>query len=132
MAKTPDKTRPAREQGLSSTALTAIFTATTPFPGLPEVSLTRVTWDDHVLKQHPYMVGKEQLVQATVSAPSVIVRGTSNPDYIIFINQAETSSEGNPLTVIASPHLQIIVTSLYHRSFKVIAPELVIWPPQQK
>jgi hypothetical protein len=75
------------------------------------------------------MAGKEHLVQAAVTDPTVVIRGTSNPDYIIFVNQGETSPQGSPLTVIANPELQIIVTSLYHRSFKVITPESIIWPP---
>lgn len=112
---------------LDSTALTSIFTVKTPVPGLPEVSLRQDTWDRHIVPNHPYMAGRQELVRVTVMAPTVVVQGTSNPEYLVFVNHEETSSGGSPLTVMINPEIQIIVTSLYHRSFRVYAPESVIW-----
>jgi hypothetical protein len=51
-----DRSKPIGTQAhvFGGTALTPLFTAPTPFPGLPEVSLLRETWDRHIVKNHPY------------------------------------------------------------------------------
>lgn len=106
-----------------------LFVVPTPLPGLPRVTLFADTWLDHIVQQHPYMQGKKTVVQATVSTPSVIMPGTSNPNYVVFVNQSVTSSAGNPLTVMINPKDQIIVTALFNRTFKIIVQEKALWLP---
>ena len=105
----------------------------TPVPGLPFVTLYQDTWADHIIKQHVYMAGKETLVETTVTNPTVVVPGTSNPDYVVFVNHQETSSQGSPLTVIIDPRDQVICTALYNKTFRVISPDQeVVWLPPDK
>jgi hypothetical protein len=136
-----DPKKPSDGSGLlknlaGSTALSsALFTVQTPFPGagpypaVPQATLLRETWENHIVGHHAYMADRLALVQATASAPTVIVPGTSNPDYLIFVNEGETTSEGHPLTVIINPSVQIIVTAMYNRSYREIAPGIVLWRP---
>jgi hypothetical protein len=106
-----------------------LFVIATPLEGLSNVTLYEDTWTDHIVKGHPVMADKQELVRMTTAAPTVITLGTSNQGYMVFVNQAETSSSGSPLTVVIDPRDQIICTAYYNRSFRTIVQERVLWLP---
>jgi hypothetical protein len=107
----------------------ALLVIPTPLPGLPQVTLYQDTWLDHIVKNHPYMAGKEKLVEVAAMNPTVIMVGTSNPSYRVFVNQQATTSSGTPLIVIIDPAKEVICTALYNRSYRTIQTEQVIWSP---
>jgi hypothetical protein len=106
-----------------------LFTAVTPLAGLSEVTLFEDTWYDHIVRKHIYMAGKESLVRPSVLRPTVIVPGTSNLAYVVFVNLAERSPAGSPLTVVVDPLQRVICTALYNRTFKTITTEGALWLP---
>lgn len=116
-----------RSNLLGSTALQTIFTVKTPI--LPDpVSLLKSTWEEHIIRRHPEMAGKESHVMAATSTPTFIVPGTTNPDYLIFVDHENLSQKGNPLIAVINPEINIVVTSLYHRSYRIISAGSVLWP----
>lgn len=108
-----------------------LFSVATPFPAAPSVTLFEDTWTEHIVRNHLEMAGKEAEVQAVVTAPTVILVGTANPSYVAYVNDMVTSSRGTPLAVIVDPQEQVICTAYYHRSFRVISPEQVLWSPSE-
>lgn len=108
-----------------------LFVTQTPFPGLSNVTLFADTWHDHIVKGHPDMHGKVDLVRTTVSSPDVVAIGTANPDYRVFVNRAGTTSGSSPLVVIVDPEQQLICTAYYNRTFKVIQSDQVVWLPSE-
>ena len=124
--------RQDRQVAVSEKGRDLILSVTTPLPGLPEVKLFADTWQGHIIGNHPYMAGKEKLVETTIMNPTVIMVGTSNPDYRIFVNQQQTTPSGTPLIVIVDPIEEVICTALYNRSYRIILPEQVVWSPPAK
>jgi hypothetical protein len=108
-----------------------LFNVATPFPGSPRVTLFQDTWTEHILPGHLEMTGKEADVQAVVTSPTLILAGSTNPNYVAYVNDMVTSSRGTPLAVIVDPQEQVICTAYYNRSFKVISPEQVLWSPSE-
>jgi len=106
-----------------------LFTAKTPVPWLPPITLLRSTWERHILPNHSYMSGKEMVVRSTISRPSVVMPGISDPANLIFVNMNVTTSKGHPLTVIVSPQKAIVLTALFNRSYRTIDQEMAIWKP---
>jgi hypothetical protein len=106
-----------------------LFVTETPFPRVPAATLFEDTWLEHIVRGHVYMQGREAEVRAVVASPTAVVSGTSNPDYVVFLNQSVTTSGGTPLAVIVDPQEQIICTAYYNRSLKVVAADRVLWLP---
>jgi hypothetical protein len=103
---------------------------TTPLPGLPTVTLYRDTWFNKITRYHPEMVGKEEAVRLVVASPTAVCRGSSNPEYRVFLNNSVRSSGGSsPLTVYVDPLRRVIVSAYYNRSFARIMGDQVIWQP---
>ena len=102
----------------------------TPLSWLPTVILYRDTWFDKIVKNHVEMVGKENIVRAVVSSPTVVCRGTANPTYLVFLDSSIRSPGGTaPLTVYVDPSHRIVVSAYYNRSFARITPDQVVWHP---
>ena len=104
-----------------------IFTTTTPWPKVPQVTLFRDTWDEHIIKQHVHMAGQELQVRAVASNPTLIVPGTSNPDYVIYVSDSVTTTSGTPLAVIINPQEKLIVSAYYNRSLRVVVAGQSLW-----
>jgi hypothetical protein len=101
----------------------------TPLPSLPVVTLHRQTLDRHISVHHPEMLGKVELVLATLENPSLIASGNPGTDNLVFVNQKETKVNGSPLVVVVNQPKAIVCTALYHRGFRIVAEERVIWRP---
>jgi hypothetical protein len=106
-----------------------LFTVPTPWDRVPKVTLFEDTWRDHIEKRHVFLAGKETVIQSIVSMPTHILPGTTNPDYVIYVNDTITTPGGTPLAVIVNPEEQIICTAYPSRSLKVIPMEQAIWLP---
>ena len=80
------------------------FSAQTPFPAAPEVVCYQDTWQVHIPAVRRVGPNVKDLVVTTLSQPSVIVTGTSNPGYVAFVNQTTLSpNSGAPFVVIVDP-----------------------------
>jgi hypothetical protein len=108
-----------------------LFSVNTPFPAAPSVTLYEDTWTKHIVPGHLELAGKEADIQTVVTSPSVVVAGSTNPNYVAYVSDTVTSSGGTPLAVIVDPQEQVICTAYYNRSFKVISPEQVLWSPSE-
>jgi hypothetical protein len=101
----------------------------TPLPSLPVVTLHRQTLDRHISVNHPEMLGKVALVLATLENPSIIASGNPGTNNLVFVNHEETKANGSPLVVVVNQPKAIVCTALYHRGFRTVAEERVIWRP---
>ena len=75
------------------------------------------------------MLGKVELVLATLENPSLIASGNPGTDNLVFVNHKETKVNGSPLVVVVNQPKAIVCTALYHRGFRIVAEERVIWRP---
>ena len=107
-----------------------MFTVATPFWGLPFVTLLWDTWHQHILPNRPYLLGREDWISATVSSPSAICSGTTNPGYVAFVNQTITSPRrGSPLVVFADPLDQVVASAGYRIDFRDLNLHRILWVP---
>jgi len=108
----------------------ALFTVTTPFSGLPLVTLFSDTWYQHILPNRPYLIGRKDWVSATLSSPSAICAGTTNPGYVAFVNQAIVSvRRQSPLVVFADPNDQVVASAGYRVDFRDLGRHRILWLP---
>ncbi len=106
----------------------ALFTVATPFPGLPSVTLFSDTWHHHILPNRPYLIGREDWIWATVSSPSAVCAGTTNPGYLAFVNQTITSpGRGSPLVVFVDPLDQVVATAGFRIDFRDLGTHRILW-----
>jgi hypothetical protein len=74
-----------------------------------------------------------QLVIGTLGAPSVVCAGTSNPNYLAFINTGVTSpGSGSPFVVFVDPYaspLPALASFGYRRDFRDLTGHTVLWLP---
>jgi len=101
----------------------------TPLQELPLVTLHRHTLVRHISINHPEMQGKEALVLATLESPSIIASGNPGTNNLVFVNHQETKANGSPLVVVVNQPKAIVCTALYHRGFRTVAEERVLWRP---
>lgn len=107
-----------------------LFRVATPFSGLPLVTLFSDTWHLHSLPNRPYLIGREDWISATVSSPSAVCGGTTNPGYLAFVNQTITSpGRGSPLVAFADPLDQVVVTAGYRLDFRNLSLHWILWVP---
>jgi hypothetical protein len=111
------------------------FTVRTPFPAAPEVVCYQDTWDIHIpaVRRVP---DAQQIVMTTLSQPSVIVAGTTNPGYVAFVNQAQLSpNSGNPFVVFVDPEgkpIPAVASIGPRRDFRDLSQHTIIWSPPLK
>ena len=101
----------------------------TPLRALPVVTIHRQTLDRHISVNHPEMLGKVELILATLENPSIIASGNPGTNNLVFVNEKETKANGSPLVVVVNQPKAIVCTALYHRGFRTVAEERVIWRP---
>jgi hypothetical protein len=106
----------------------SIFTVCSPLPASDAVRLYEDTWFYHIIANHVDLAGKELLVAQTVINPTFITIGTSNPDYVIFVNHRQVTPGGTPLIAVVDPQNQVVCTAMYNRSYRIVPPERRIWP----
>lgn len=110
------------------------FVAQTPYEGAPIVACYVDTYDLHVPdnRKTPETLGK---ARTTLENPDVVVKGTTNPGYVAFVNSAVTgNTSASPMVVIVDPTGEptAAVASLgQRRDFKDLSGHEVLWPPEQ-
>ena len=107
-----------------------LLTTATPFPGLPLVTLFSDTWRDHILPNRPSLMERENWISATLSSPSAVCAGTTNPGYLAFVNRTIVSSgSGSPLVVFVDPVDRVVVSAGYRIDFRDLGRHRVLWVP---
>ena len=107
-----------------------LLTIATPFPGLPLVTLFSDTWRDHILPNRPYLTGREDWISATLSSPSAVCAGSTNPSYLAFVNRTIVSARsGSPLVVFVDPLDQVVVSAGYRIDFHDLSQHRILWVP---
>jgi hypothetical protein len=107
-----------------------LFTVSTPWPRVPRATLLSDVWNDHIVKGHVEMSGREEDVRTIVTTPTAVLSGTTNREYVIYVSQAVTTPGGTPIGVVIDPEEQIIVTAYPNRSLKLVIPqERILWLP---
>ena len=101
----------------------------TPLPSLPVVTLHRQTLDRHISVHHPEMLGKVELILATLEKPTLIASGNPGTNNLVFVDHKEIKVNGSPLVVVVNLPKANVCTALYHRGFRTVAEERVIWRP---
>ena len=117
------------EFSLKVSGSTPKFVITTPYPGLPRVTLLTSTWLSHVVYR-PELIGMEPVVATTLAAPEAVCAGTSDPRNIVFVNQTERSPRGkSPFVVIVNPEHALVDSMGYRREFRDLTEHSVLWAP---
>jgi hypothetical protein len=111
-----------------------LFETTTLYPRVSgPITLYEPTWQDHIIKRHVELIGKELDVQAVVANVNFVLPGTSiDPNYVVFINPKITTPSGVPLGVVVDQTEREIITAYYNRSFRIITPDQAIWLLSEK
>lgn len=110
---------------------TPLFFVNTPFPGVPDVTLFEDSWENRVVARHTYMADKLLVVQGIAESPThVLPGGSSNEDFVIFVNEAVTTPGGSLLSVIIDPKERLIITAYPDRKLKLIEPTKALWYPR--
>jgi len=113
----------------------SLFIVTTPYEAAAEVVCYVDTYQYHLQleRQLPEM---RQIAENSLEAPQAVVAGTSNPDYVAFVNQDVTSpGSGNPFVVFVDPKAQpmaAVASWGYRRDFKDLSRHTVLWLPPPK
>jgi hypothetical protein len=118
----PDKTRQP------------FFVVETPHPSAAKVVCYQDTWDIHMPTVRQNLGA--QIVVGALQQPSLIIPGTTNEDYLIYLNQDFTSPGHNsPFAVIVDPYGQpmpAVASFGYRRDFKDLTGHTVLWLPPGK
>jgi hypothetical protein len=115
-----------------TTSLTPLFTIGTPYPGASMVTLYHHTWEQHILPHRPELAGNEVWLRTTLSEPSIICAGTTNPAHVAFLNLSIVSPGGqSPLAVFVNPANKMVVSAGYRRDFRNLEQHRVLWVPPQ-
>lgn len=105
-----------------------IWIAKSPLSELPEIKLHRDRWENHIVKNHVEMIGREENVFVAVSQPTAIVVGNQIQSHYVCVNHMDTASNGSPTVVIVHRFTGDVVTALFDRRYQNVNPEDVIWP----
>lgn len=106
-----------------------LFAVDTPYPGAPRVVCYRDSWNDKLVARAPS--ASTDIPIRTLAAPAYVCIGTTNENYVVFVNHADTSPSGSPFVVIIDPSgnpLPAIVSIGYRRDFKDSKEHSVLWP----
>lgn len=111
-----------------------VFEVVTPVSWLPKVTLYASWWQEHIVTQHTYMAGREDMVRSVVSEPSVVLGGSTtvgsaNPNFVIMLNERIVSQKGIPLGVVVDPQDGEIRTAYFNRSLASIDASKILWKP---
>lgn len=71
-----------------------------------------------------------EIVISTLESPTVILQGTTEPGYVIYLNQEFTSPRNSPLAVVVDPSanpLPAVATFGFRKDFKDISQKIVVW-----
>jgi hypothetical protein len=117
-----------------------LFIVTTPYAPTAAVVCYQDTWETHIPAVRRLDPGVQQVVVRTLSQPSVIVTGTTNPGYVAFVNQTDvTPNSGSPFVVFVDPKavnwlnkpMPAVASIGHRRDFRDITGHDVLWLPLQ-
>jgi hypothetical protein len=75
-------------------------------------------------------MGREDWISATVSSPSAVCAGTTNPGYLAFVNRTIVSpASASLLVVFADPVDRVVVSAGYRIDFRDLGPHRILWVP---
>jgi hypothetical protein len=76
-----------------------IFIVKTPLAAWPLVRLWEDTWTDHIIKQHPEMLGKVRDVRRTLEHPFLVCESKGGFGRYVFVTDQDVNHQGCPLIV---------------------------------
>lgn len=108
-----------------------LFTVQTPYSGAQTVVCWQDTWLFHVDATRRDL--GHQVVIGTLEAPSVILQGTTNPGYLVYLNESFISpGHQSPFAVIVDPQanpLAAVASFGFRRDFKNLTGQTIVWTP---
>jgi hypothetical protein len=110
----------------------ALFVASCPVPGLPQIILSERRWLTHIVTQHTDMRGREGQVEAVITGATAALTGsntsgTANPNYVILINDRIVSASGSPLCVVLDRQTAMVRTAYFNRSLRIVDKGRLLW-----
>jgi len=125
--KTANKVSQTADSGVTNRQYPWL-TFPTPVPGLPDVTLYRDQWEDHIISRHVEMSGQEQIVGGVVSTPTIVINSPDSSGYYLFVNEDVRSQSGRtPLVVCVDPAERFLVTAYYDSAYKTAVIGTVVW-----
>jgi hypothetical protein len=108
-----------------------IFVVTTPYSGVQSVVCYHDTWHIHLAPAGRLFPGAREATIQTLEEPSAVCLGTTNPEYLAFVNQ-NIASSGNrkPFVVIVDPKgnpLPAVASIGFRRDFANLSPHTILW-----
>lgn len=107
------------------------FSVSTPFDGAKTVVCYTNTWHDKIIPAKRVPNESPELVMSTLKDPTFVVSGTTNPGYLVFINQSVVSPRtGSPFVAIVDPDGQPepVLASVGHRKeFIDLSKHSILW-----
>jgi len=100
--------------------------ARTPLPDLPEVTLYRDTWLEHIVARHPVMEHRSQEVVETLAFPDIVWASPVDPTRLVFTQSRTITNRGSRLMVVVDRREALVCTAFYNRAMRV---GTVIWVP---
>jgi hypothetical protein len=111
-----------------------MFVIQTPYSGASEVVCYTDTWVEHIAASRKINPDTEEIVKATLSEPNSVCEGTTNRNYVAFINLPYSSNSGAPFVVFVDPNaspLPTLVTFGHRRDFKDLSKHTTLWTPSE-
>jgi hypothetical protein len=110
------------------------FIVETPYEPVSKVVCYQDTWALKLMPAGRVGVDTQKHAILTLSTPSVIVSGTTNPGYTAFVNQSVLSKSGSPFVVFVASDakpLPALASLGYRQDFRDIQGQghEVLWSP---
>ncbi len=111
------------------------LTANAPFLNNSTVVLYRDTFDYHISSDRKHAEIEKNVITC-LEKPSKIVRGTTNPSYVIFIDENQTTAgSGAIFGVVVDPNgtpNPVVASFSYRNGFLKASKYTVLWPSLEK
>lgn len=107
-----------------------IIAVTTPYSGAAFVVCYEDTLTNKIIPANRVPGDPTPYIVSALENPTAVCVGTTNPDYLAFVNQSEVSfGRQHPFVVFVNPTgPQGVVASIgYRRDFKDLGPHNVLW-----
>lgn len=108
--------------------------AETPYDGARKVVFYEDTLKYHVPAARKTSAIREN-IEGALTRPDAVVRGTTNPGFVAFVNSTTVSSaSGTPFVVFVDPEaapMPAVATAGHRRDFKDLSRHDVLWVPTE-
>jgi hypothetical protein len=107
-----------------------LFVAETPYPETPKVVCYEDTYVNHIPASRRGPESREKAAKS-LNQPNAVVKGTSNPGYVAFVNSDDSSNtQGSPFVVFVDPTgrpMPTVASMGHRRDFRELHRHEVLW-----